>query len=463
MKPDLLPWSCDSFAVSAPHTAHGATILGKNSDRPARESQPLKWLNSRRGNTRLQLAYVEIEDVEGTIAHLGSSPYWCWGHEMGLNTHGVAIGNEALFTRDLAASAAEHRSGVEVQPGILGMELLRIALERAETAHAAVDVMTHLVEQYGQWGAGTVNPDRAAAAYDNSYLIADAAEVWILETSGHGWVTKKVEDSMWSLSNEPTIRADWTQCSTDLESYARDRGWWDQAGRLDFAETFTDPYTPLQISHIRLQRSRQLLADALKTGPVSFHEARRVLSDHYEGSFLEGPKFNPARPDFHTLCMHDHPAGFTWGNTATSTIAVLPSAGRPYMWWAAATPCTSVYIPVTPGSGGLPQSLSRAGVHHAAGPNPEAAENDSAAADSYWWTFQQLLETVTGETLGTSYFERQPVVRARFDQLQAQWLDAVEELTQANASEEAWTALTSRCVDESQRTAHELIQQLRTT
>jgi secernin len=452
-------WSCDSLAVQARYTSYAATVLGKNSDRPAGETQPLRWLDSRRGSGPLRLAYVEVDNVTETIPHLGSSPYWCWGHEIGLNVHGVAIGNEALFTRDLALASAAYRSGEELAPGILGMELLRLGLERGETAGRAIEVMTDLVERYGQWGAGTVSHDRADAAYDNSYLIADPREVWALETSGRGWAAKKIDAPAWSLSNEPTIRTDWTRCSTGLEEYARERGWWQQPGRLDFAEAFTDPGTPLQISHIRLQRSRQMLGDAVKAGPVTFDDVRAVLADHYEGTFLDGPNFNAARPDFLTLCMHDHPSGFTWGNTAASAIAVLPTQGCPYLWWAATTPCTSLYIPVTLG-GGVPEVLSRAGSHTATTPNPEEAEKDTYAESSYWWTFQRLLETVAGDDLGTRYNDRQPVVRQRFDRLQAQWLHAVDDLTQTNAPEQAWAKLTSRCVTEAKTTAQDLIREL---
>src|SRR4029450_2287920 len=103
-----------------------------------RESQPLHWLARRRGGGRLQLAYVEIDDIPETIPHLGSSPYWCWGHEIGVNAEGVAIGNEAMSTRDVAAAAAEDRAGREVSPGILGMELVRLGLERGRSAREAV-------------------------------------------------------------------------------------------------------------------------------------------------------------------------------------------------------------------------------------------------------------------------------------------------------------------------------------
>lgn len=54
------------------------------------------------------------ETLDVSYAHLGGSPYWCWGHELGLNEWGVAIGNEAAARRGEAPRA-----------GILGMELVR--------------------------------------------------------------------------------------------------------------------------------------------------------------------------------------------------------------------------------------------------------------------------------------------------------------------------------------------------
>lgn len=74
---------------------------------------------------------------------------------------------------------------------------------------------------------------------------------------------------------------------------------------------------------------------------------KRILRDHYEDTFLEGPYFNPALPDFLTLCMHSSPACFTWGNTASSAIFVLPQSEDhlPMLWWNPVTPCTGLYVP----------------------------------------------------------------------------------------------------------------------
>jgi secernin len=458
---DGRPWSCDSFAVLPTASADGSTLLGKNSDRPVNETQPLRYIPARApaGGERLRLAYVEIADDRETLAHVGASPYWCWGHELGLNERGVAIGNEALFTRDLALNQRAARAGEDPPPGILGMELLRLGLERGRTAAEALEVMTALLERHGQWGAGVPGKAPADGAYDNSYVIADGREAWVLETSGRRWVASEVRDTSWSVSNQATIRTEWDRGSDDIAGHARDAGWWYGDGRFDFAAAYTDPEVPLQVSHIRLQRSRQLLRDAVRRGRADVAAAATVLRDHYEGTFLEGPYFNAARPDFMTLCMHSHPSGFTWGNTASSAIFVLPADGRPaHLWWAAATPCTSVYVPVFVGA--LPEVLARAGTAHTTSCNPERAPEDAPADGSYWWTFQRLLDAVKGDELGTAFAERQPQVRDAFDPLETAWRAELADVL--DAGPQAQTAFTRRCVDGALATASALFDRFRT-
>lgn len=425
-------WSCDTFVVSAGAAREGRALLGKNSDRPVFDSQPLRFLPQRpaQASRRLQLAYVEIPDAQQTLAHLGGSPYWCWGHEVGLNERGVAIGNEALFTRDVADSVAATRRGQHIPPGVLGMELVRLGLERGQTAAQAVEVMTELVSEYGQWGSGVPCSPPAEGAYDNSYLVADPHEAWVLETSGRRWVTRRVAEGSWSVSNQPTIRTEWDHASADLRQHAYDSGWWpESAVPFDFARAYADPGTPLQVSQIRLARSRQLLREAIAAGGVGVQDCKRVLRDHYEDTFLDGPYFSAALPDFLSLCMHSHPSGFTWGNTASSSVCVLPPPGEglPYLWWTPLTPCTGIYVPVFVHAQGVPESFARAGT--AAGRSrPEEARPDTPSHDSYWWRFEQLLQRVKGGDLALAFEERQPVVRQAFDPLEAAWLSRLPDV-----------------------------------
>src|SRR5262249_22527143 len=141
---------------------------------------------------------------DGEYAHLGGSPYWCAGHELGLNEWGVAIGNEALFTRDVAANAAAVRRGESASAGMLGMEVVRRGLERGRPAAGAMTEICALVERHGQWGSGVPGQNAADGAYDNSFLIADPTEAWVLETSGRSWVASRIASGTRAISNEFT-------------------------------------------------------------------------------------------------------------------------------------------------------------------------------------------------------------------------------------------------------------------
>lgn len=428
MTSHTLPLSCDNFVVLADTSSTGAVMLGKNSDRPVYDSQPLVQVPHRKhpAGEKLQLAYVSIPEAEETNATVGSAPYWCWGYEEGMNEHGVAIGNEAIFTKDLANDIAAQGAGNAGLKGLLGMELLRLGLERGKTARESIDVMTSLLEGYGQWGSAVPMSSHEEGAYNNSYVVADPREAWVLETVGKRWIARRFLQGTAAISNQPSIRDAWDLASNDLIDYAISQGWWqeEERSRFDFAFAYTDFQKPLQISHIRVQRSRELLHKAASGHEgVSIPWMKRILRDHYEDTFLEGPYFNPALPDFLTLCMHSSPARFTWGNTASSAIFVLPQSENhlPMLWWSPVTPCTGLYVPIFIHEGQLPALLSKAGTAGKTVTPPPEVKEDQFQDGSYWWLFRDLLDQIKGDEYGSRFLGRQRIVRETFDQVEKDW------------------------------------------
>lgn len=426
----IRPWSCDSFVALPDTTRNGSVVFGKNSDRPAGEAQPLRRHPARAAGAPLHLAYVTVDDAPA-YAHIGSAPFWCWGYEIGVNEHRVAIGNEAVFTRPWAAAVAREKAGDTQAAGLLGMELVRLGLERGGTAREALSVITGLLERHGQWGSAIVGAPHVEGAYDNSFLIADPREAWVLETMGRDWAARRLTHGSDSISNELTIRTDADLTSAGLRDAAAGHGW--PADRpLDIADAFTDPHTPLQVSHIRRRRSHQLLTDAAPHG-IDVDTAKRVLRDHLEDSFLGGPSFDAARPDFHTLCMHEHPSGFTWGNTAASLVVELSTdTSRPTtLWWCPVTPCTGAYLPITLEADALPDPLT---LPTAPGATWDPRDHRQPQHDpaSVWWRFQHLLDAAK-DPASRDFAARAARLRAVFDELETRWSHTLPTLVDAPA------------------------------
>lgn len=431
---------CDTWVALRDATRSRQVLFGKNSDRPIFDCQPLMFhpRTASPAPGMLQLEYVALPQVECTYAHLGSSPYWCWGYEEGINEYGVVIGNEALFTKPFRIAAAAYRQGQEVALGLLGMDLVRLGLERCQTARQAVELLGQIVEQYGQFGSAVPTKDHPEGGYDNSFLLADGREAWVLETVGRRWAAKCIPHGVASISNEPSIRTAWDRGSPDLATYAIEQGWWPaELPELDFARAYSDEYVPRQVSHLRAMRSQQLLAE--QPGQITVPWMMRIARDHYEGTFLQGPYFDAADPDFLSLCMHVSPAEFTWGNTASSCIAVLPRTGDdlPIFWWTPGPPCVGCYVPFFVHGSQLPPSVSRAGAYGKRVVAPGTAREDTFAPDSYWWLFRRLLDTVKGDPIGSRpgyYDARQRIVRARFDALEATFARDLRQVVQQAAA-----------------------------
>jgi dipeptidase len=304
-------------------------VFAKNSDRPLGEVQ-LTVPFGRRASAgcTLRTQYLSIGDT-GAHATFLSCPTWLWGAEHGVNEFGVAIGNERVAT--------VHRAG-EARPAMIGMDLVRLGLERARSAEEAVDLMAELLTTHGQ--GGIANAARGEA-YDSSFLIADPRGAFVLDTSGTSFVAAPFPAGT-AISNRITLGAQWTIGSTDLEPGE------------DFGR-FRDAAKPTAYADVRLAASRSFLSRQgdghLTAAAVAAH-----LRDHGQGPWgapgTPGPSLPPTEPgaDFSgiSVCMHAPELSVT----TASFIAVLPTGigdGAPVRTYVAlGSPCASIFIPAFP-------------------------------------------------------------------------------------------------------------------
>jgi secernin len=68
---------------------------------------------------KVKCTYIEIDQAPSTFPCILSKPDWMWGAEMGANSEGVVIGNEAVWDR-----LSDPK--VDLVPRLLGMDLLRL-------------------------------------------------------------------------------------------------------------------------------------------------------------------------------------------------------------------------------------------------------------------------------------------------------------------------------------------------
>lgn len=352
--------SCDTMVALPASTAHGQTVFAKNSDRPSDECQPLE-LHERIDHSpgaKTKCQFVTIPEVESTRRHVGSRPWWCWGYEHGFNEHQVVIGNEGLGSKFDAWS----------EPKLVGMEVLRLGLERGRTAKEAVDVMTALITEYGQ---GKFDNDAGVRTYDNGYIVADPREAFVIETAGHEWAVKRVDGAL-GISNVYSVETDYEAVSEKAEAVARDRGWWDGDGKFAFADAFTN--TPRDEGSGASRRGRSCALLSARTGDIDAQTMISILSDHGRPTDPDDEYWTDLRQG--GICVHFGEDG-KGGNTVASLVADLCHDGSrlPIYWCSFYSPCIGLFIP-TFIEGVLPEVL--------------AIGDERPSEDSPWWTFHRL-------------------------------------------------------------------------
>ncbi|XP_020568719.2 secernin-3 isoform X1 [Oryzias latipes] len=273
----MLPSSCDTFVALPPSTEGPYIIFGKNSDRPSDEVQEVVYFPAKdyAAEEKVECTYIEIEQVAHTYAVVLSKPAWLWGAEMGANEHQVCIGNEAVWGRESA----------DGEEALLGMDLVRLGLERADTAEKAVTVITELLEKYGQ--GGSCLEDECSFTYHNSFLISDRVEAWLLETSGTYWAAEKIQGGNRNISNQYCITTKIDKEHPGMREYARSNGWWDGKTGFNFATVYSYLTTArIESAGSRYCEGKKLLEQ--RNGHITAEVMMQILRDKDSGINMEG-------------------------------------------------------------------------------------------------------------------------------------------------------------------------------
>jgi dipeptidase len=306
---------------------NGSTYFAKNSDREPNEIQIVVRIPPVENDKtpKLKTTYLEIPQSSKRYGVILSKPFWIWGAEMGVNDQGVAIGNQALFTK-------VH----DKTPGLIGMDLLRLALERSESSLEALNVITELLEEYGQGGA--CGYQDKSFVYDNSFIIADPKEAWVLETANRHWVAKRVKNFA-AISNCLTIESDFDLHSKGLHAFARKEGLYKQ-GDFNFSKTFGTWFlTYFSGAKERLKTSQCLLEHLSTKDNKPLQSLINTLRSHKSPNPLHFYRSND------DLCMHA--CGYVRrGQTCGSMVAMLSNESKKYFFTGTSSPCLSIFKPI---------------------------------------------------------------------------------------------------------------------
>ncbi|MHA1973888.1 MAG: C69 family dipeptidase [Candidatus Hodarchaeales archaeon] len=386
---------CDTIVATQKATSDGSIILAKNSDRDVNEGHALVYYPRQKfdpENDKIKTTHnLEIPQVEETNAIVLSAPYWLYGGEMGSNEYGVTIGNEAVFTKE-----------PEREKGLLGMDLLRIALERARTAVQALDIIVELIQTYGQ--GGNASPFHKMN-YHNSFIIADPREAWVLETADRFWIAEKVK-KIRTISNTLTIESKFDKIHPLLIEYAIKKGYCKSRKEFNFRKAFKAGLPDYRDWGGKGKKRHELTTKLLteKEGDIDPSYMMRVLRTHND---KKKKTWNPSKGSFECICVHARPI-FVPSQTTSSMVSHLLPDLQTHWITGTAGPCTSLFKPV----------FVEAGLSNI-GPRPM----DKHDTESLWWRHEVIHRSILRD-----YETRIKIIRPDIEYFEEQMLKKVKKL-----------------------------------
>jgi secernin len=376
---------CDSLVALPPAAPDGAVLFAKSADCEVNEANALVHIPRARHvpGEAVRLTHLVIPQADETFELILTKAFWTYGCEIGVNEFGLCMGEEAVFTTEMK----------EAGDGIIGPDLMRLGLERGRSCREAIEVMTRLLETYGQGGSAEL---KGNSHFDSSFLMADAREAYVLETAGRKWAVRGVEDIA-SISNMLGIRRDWERCSEA-----------DEKGSLDWASTFALPEVPPALGAPQRQRTS---SDGLRESKGSI-----TAATIFNLMRLHGDGYDPATAPVHSsLCMHAGPQKDRWWQA--DGVMVADIRGEDILAWVTGTSgtCLSIFKPVFPGL-----ELPDIGLLPTEHFDPR----------SLWWKHELLHRRAMAD-----FTRIVPEIRSDFDALESGFLKAAPTVRKGTAAE----------------------------
>lgn len=313
---------CDTFVSVSDRTKDGSVIFGKNSDRQPNEPQIIEYVEGgEQSDETVKCTYIDVPQRDHINSVLLSRPIWIWGAEMGTNDKGVVIGNEAVWTNEQENSQK-----------LIGMDLLRLGLERSNTAREAVSTIAELLQEYGQGGnCGMYSKE----FYDNSFIIADSKEAWVLETAGRYWIAEKVK-GIRTISNILTIEKNYDLIHPELLQHTIETGRCRDEDDFNFREQYKTKF--MSFATMGDKRRACTLKVLNEEGKVTVSSAMNALRNHNTEK-----EFNPQKSSMASPCVHA--SSLLTPSQSTSSMVSHITENSIHWLTGTSTPCLSVFKP----------------------------------------------------------------------------------------------------------------------
>ena len=376
---------CDTFVALPSVTRDRNVLFAKSADCEVNEANAIVRIHGKkhvRGES-VRVTHLVIPQAEETYEIFLTKAFWTYGCEIGVNEYGLAMGEEAVFTTEMA----------EEKDGLIGPDLMRLGLERGRNCQEAIEIMTGLLEKYGQGGSAEL---KGNSHFDSSFLMSDTSEAYILETAGRNWATRKVEDFD-SISNMLGISTNWTACSVSSDS------------KTHWAQAFGLPEVPPNLG----SPDRQCITyDKLKesAGQITASTFFDIMRHHNAG-------YDPATADAQrNICMHAGPQENRWWQADGVMVTDVGEHG--VLIWVTGTSgnCVSIFKPVFMGID-LPESIGPAPTEHF---DPR----------SLWWKHELLHRRAMAD-----FEDLVPEIRKDFDVLEHEFLSESESVKKGTLEE----------------------------